>query len=174
MTQVFAFTVPPCLCVSHLTRHWTSAFGVCATLLCLLLGGCSSGPPGPKLVPASGTVTLDDKPLASAEVMFIPEDQTKGQAAVARTDDGGKFELLSNDRKRKGAAAGSYKVTISKLVTPDGRDFTPDPNSGPMDTGGFKELLPPTYSDTLQTTLTADIPDGGTSSLEFKLKSKGR
>jgi len=61
-------------------------------LLCLLLGGCSSGPPGPKLVPASGTVTLDDKPLASADVMFIPEDQTKGQAAVARTDDGGKFE----------------------------------------------------------------------------------
>ena len=78
------------------------------------------------------------------------------------------------DRKYKGAAAGSYRVVISKLVTPDGSDFTPDPNSGPMDTGGFKELLPATYTDTLQTTLTADIPDGGTSTLEFKLKSKGR
>jgi hypothetical protein len=174
MTQVFAFTVPPCLCVSHLTRQWTFAFGLSATLLCLLLGGCSSGPPGPKLVPASGTVTLDDKPLGNADVMFIAEDQTRGQGGVARTDESGKFELLTVDRKHKGAAAGSYKVIVSKLVTPDGRDFTPDPNAGPMDTGGFKELLPEVYTDQLKTTLTADIPDSGTSTLEFKLKSKGR
>ena len=53
-------------------------------------------------------------------------------------------------------------------------DFIPDPNSGPMDTGGFKELLPATYTDPLQTILTADVPDSGTSTLDFKLKSKGR
>src|SRR5262249_15403656 len=138
------------------------------------LPGCSSGPPGPKLVPASGTVTLDGKPLGNADVMFIPKDDTRGQAAVAHTDESGKFELLTADRKSKGTVAGSYRVIISKLVTPDGRDFIPDPNSGPMDTGNFKELLPTTYTDQLQTTLTADIPDGGTSALEFKLKSKPR
>jgi len=136
--------------------------------------GCSSGPPGPKLVPVSGTVTLDDKPLGAADIMFIPKDDTRGQAAVARSDESGKFELLSNDRKRKGAAAGSYRVVINKLVNPDGTDFIPDPNSGPMDTGGFKELLPATYSDPQQTSLTAEIPDAGTSALEFKLKAKAR
>jgi hypothetical protein len=153
-------------------NSWFSSFSL--LLLAVVAAGCSSGPSGPKLVPASGTVTLDDKPLGNADVMFIPKDDTHGQAAVARTDESGKFELLSNDRQRKGAAAGSYRVVISKLVTPDGRDFTPDPNAGPMDTGGFKEVLPATYTDPLQTILTADVPDSGTSTLDFKLKSKGR
>jgi hypothetical protein len=159
-----AVSAPPCLCVSYGLRLLSLA----------LLFGCNTGQPGPKLVPAGGTVTLDGKPLGAADVMFVPQDETKGQGGAARTDATGKFELLSQDRKKKGAAVGSYRVIISKLVKPDGTDFIPDPNSGPMDTGGFKELLPATYSDPNQTSLTAEVPDGGAAGLEFKLKSKGR
>jgi hypothetical protein len=140
----------------------------------LLIAGCNSSPPGLKLVPVEGVITLDGKPLSGADIMFVPQGETKGQGGVARSDASGKFQLLSQDRKLKGAPVGDYRVVMNKLVKPDGSDFVPDPNSGPMDTGGFKELLPPAYSDMGQTQLQAIVSDGGATNLEFKLNSKGR
>jgi len=126
------------------------------------------------LVPVEGIITLDGKPLGAADIMFVPRGETKGQGGVAHTDAGGKFELLSQDRKFKGAPVGDYRVVINKLVKPDGSDYVPDPNAGPMDTGGFKELLPVVYSDMGQTKLETIVPEGGTKNLEFKLQSKSR
>jgi hypothetical protein len=138
----------------------------------LVIAGCNPGPAGPKLVPVEGVITLDDKPLGAADIMFVPQGDTKGQGGVARTGADGKFQLLSQDRKFKGAPVGEYRVIINKLVKPDGTDYIPDPNAGPMDTGGFKELLPAAYSDMGQTKLQANVPDSGTTNLEFKLNSK--
>ena len=139
-----------------------------------LLAGCSSAPAGPPLVPTSGTITLDGKPLAAADLIFVPQGDTKGQSGVARTDAEGKYELMTADRKHKGVAVGSYRVVINKLVKPDGSDYVPDPNAGPFDAGGFKELLPAAYSDMGETTLDANVPDGGSKTLDFKLSSKKR
>jgi len=139
-----------------------------------LLAGCNSAPSGPPLVPASGTITLDGRPLAAADLIFVPQGDTKGQSGVARTDTEGKYELMTADRKHKGVAVGSFRVVINKLVKPDGSDYVPDPNAGPFDTGGFKELLPPAYSDMGQTELEASVPDGGSKTLDFKLTSKKR
>ncbi len=143
-------------------------------LIAGLLAGCNSAPEGPPLVPVSGTITLDGKLLAAADLIFVPQGDTKGQSGVARTDAEGKYELVSADRTRKGVAIGSYRVVINKLVKPDGGDYVPDPNAGPMDTGGFKELLPATYSDREQAILEANVPEGGSKSLDFKLSSKKR
>ena len=144
-------------------------------MLCLLLaGGCGSRSDGPPVVSAEGTVTLDGKPLANADIMLEPTGSTPGQAVFAKTDSAGKFALGTPDGKRKGAAVGSYIVVINKLVKPDGTDFIPDPNQGPMDTGGFKELLQPTYSVREQSQLTAEIPAAGNKALQFTLKSKGK
>jgi len=135
--------------------------------------GCSAPTSGPPLVPAEGAVLLDDKPLANANVMFIPQGETRGdKAAYAKTDAAGKFAMGSADGKRQGTAVGTYQVVINKYVKPDGSDFVPDPNSGPDDTGGYKELLPGSYSDATQSKLSADVPAGGAKTLEFKLKSK--
>jgi hypothetical protein len=149
---------------------------VCRTIVwgLSLVAGCNSAPSGPKLVPVQGVVTLDGKPLGSADIMFVPQGDTKGQGGVGRTDSAGKFELQSHDRKHKGAPVGTYRVIMSKLVKPDGTDYIPDPNAGPIDTGGFKELLPTAYSDMGQTKLESTIPDGGAKTLEFKLNSKAR
>jgi len=144
-------------------------------LPCLLvvLAGCQKGPAGPALVPVGGTVTLDGKPLSGAQVTLIPIGSTAGQAAVGKTDAGGKFEVSTPDLAQKGAAAGSYRVLISKKVNPDGTDFQPSPDQDPA-LATYKEILPPVYSDDAQTTLTAEVPAGGTSELQFNLKSKGR
>ena len=138
----------------------------------LFVAGCSQGPEGPPLVPVEGTITLDGKPLGKADLMFVPDGDTRGQGGVAQTDQEGKFTLLSQDRKHKGAPVGTYRVIINKLVKPDGSDYVPDPNAGPMDTGGFRELLPAAYSDMGQTQLTATVPEAGVKDVEFKLSSK--
>jgi hypothetical protein len=148
------------------------AVAVAASSLALSHFGCNSGPSGPPLVPAEGTVALDGKPLAGALVMFEPQGETRGHALFGKTDAAGKFAVSSPDGKRKGAMTGHYKVIVNKLVKPDGSDFIPDPNKGPEDTGGFRELLPAAYSDQSQSQLQAEIPEGGTKALEFKLKSK--
>jgi hypothetical protein len=145
---------------------------VLSVALAVLLAGCNSEPQGPPLVPVEGTITFDGKPLGAADLMFVPQADTQGQGGVAQTDKEGKFALLSQDRKHKGAPVGSYRVIINKLVKPDGSDFVPDPNAGPMDTGGFRELLPAAYSDMGQTQLEATVPAAGAKNLEFKLSSK--
>ena len=135
-------------------------------------GGCGRASSGPSLVPVAGTITLDGKPLSAADLIFVPQGDTKGQSGVGRTDSAGVYELLTPDRKYKGAAVGSYRVVINKLVKPDGSDYVPDPNAGPIDTGGFKELLPMAYSDMGESTLEANVPEGGSKAIDFKLSSK--
>jgi hypothetical protein len=158
---------------SHI-RVIESAICFSLSIGCLnLCGGCGSADTGPPVVPAEGVVLLDGKPLAKANVRLIPRGETKGDRAIyATTDSAGKFAAASPDGKRKGAAVGSYQVVINKLVKPDGSDFVPDPNAGPEDTGGWRELVPSAYSDDSRSELAAEVPAGGIKTLEFKLSSK--
>src|SRR5271163_3947475 len=87
--------------------------------LCLLAGCSSAG--GPALTKVTGTVTLDDKPLAGALVRFMPEGATKGNGGSARTDAAGKYEIVAHAMsERKGLLPGDYKVMVTRLETPDG------------------------------------------------------
>ena len=137
----------------------------------LLVAGCNRGPDGPPLVPVEGIVTLDDKPLSGAVLLFQPQGNTLGQGGTARSGADGKFALTAFDLNAKGAAPGSYRVTISKKVKPDGSDFNPRPDEDPM-TAAYKELLPPQYTDDSLTTLSAEVPTEGMQGLEFSLSSK--
>jgi hypothetical protein len=86
---------------------------------CLLAGCGSAG--GPALTPVTGTVTLDDKPLAGALVRFMPQGNTKGNGGSARTDAAGKYEIVAHAMsERKGLLPGDYKVMVTRLVTPEG------------------------------------------------------
>lgn len=74
----------------------------------MFLAGCTSGETGPKLVAADGTVTYQGKPLAGANVMFLPEN---GPLASGVTDADGKFKLTSAGQP--GVTAGPAKVTVT-------------------------------------------------------------
>lgn len=66
--------------------------------LILGLAGCSPAVVKPtleKVVPVSGTVTYQGKPVESFQVSFIPTDGRR--AAVGITDASGKFTLGTND-----------------------------------------------------------------------------
>lgn len=147
-------------------------FVLLAALIALTtLVGCGAdrAANAPKLVPFTGTVTLDNKPLGGALVTFIPTGSTKGKGAFGATDENGRFEL-SEDGKNKGAPAGQYRVVCNKWVMPDGSDYPRDSKVSPGEAGA-KEMLPRRYSDEGETELKATVPaEGGTTDL--KLVSK--
>ena len=78
----------------------------------LVLVGCGSEESRYKLVPVTGTVTLNGQPLADAKVNFAPlegnEYQTPG---VDSSGPSGNYKLMF--KGRSGVAAGKYKVTIT-------------------------------------------------------------
>ncbi|MBN9518824.1 carboxypeptidase regulatory-like domain-containing protein [bacterium] len=140
------------------------------TLLLLLLplglAGCGGADGGPKTA-VSGKVTLKGKPVSGAVVQFVPT--AKGEAASARTDGDGKYQLVAS-KGGTGVAPGDYKVVISKVVGPDGKELPPDVS--PF-SGGGKETLPAMYSNPGDTILVAKVPDAPTASVDFPLTGQG-
>ncbi|QDT66340.1 DUF4198 domain-containing protein [Calycomorphotria hydatis] len=71
-------------------------------------------------VPVEGTVTLDGKPLADANVVFEPigteNGIASGQPSYAVTDSDGHFQIGNPVKNRDGAAVGEHRVRI--LLTP--------------------------------------------------------
>ncbi|MSR60131.1 MAG: carboxypeptidase regulatory-like domain-containing protein [Planctomycetaceae bacterium] len=131
----------------------------------MVQAGCGGGvdPKAPKFEPVTGIVTLDDEPLNSADIVFIP---TNGQTeSSGRANAEGKYTL--SIRNHKGAVAGTYKVTISKRVREDGSEFPEDRSN----MGIGKEILPFKYVDRANTELTAQV-DAGDNEINFDLKSK--
>ena len=109
--------------------------------LCVLvaLAGCTTG--GPALTPVTGTVTLDDKPLAGALVKFFPQGNTEGHGGFAKTGEDGKYEIAPQRLSGKGLLPGEYKVIVSRLLTPDGKPLPPD--AKPIETAAIESVPEP-------------------------------
>ena len=108
-----------------MVRLLASRRSILAILLLAMLAGC--GQKGPAMGRVSGVVTYEGKPLAAANVMFLPVQG--GRPATATTDDRGRFTLTTfttND----GALVGEHHVTIVKLDAP--ASSTPVPQSEPL------------------------------------------
>jgi hypothetical protein len=122
--------------------------GWCA--LCIL-AGCSSGP---ALTTISGTVTLDNVPLAGAVVRFIPQGNTQGHGGIGKTNADGKYEITAIRLNRKGLQTGEYKVVVTRVTLPDGKPLPP--NVGPADTAHV-ENVPEPYCKLDQTPLNVTV-----------------
>jgi hypothetical protein len=70
-----------------------------------MLAGCDQG--GPQIAPVSGRVTLDGRPLASADVAFQPDGSQR--ASAGRTDANGRYRLMFK-RGQPGAIVGEHTV----------------------------------------------------------------
>ncbi|WP_417390544.1 carboxypeptidase regulatory-like domain-containing protein [Gimesia sp.] len=124
----------------------------------LLLTGCGSGAEKlPELSDATGTILLDGKPLAGAQVSFEPQitNSVKAKASFGSTDEQGKFKLRYN-ATTDGVIPGKQIVRVSKL-------------SGTNEEPG-EEILPDKYNT--QSTLTAEVTKEGPNDFTFDLKSK--
>jgi hypothetical protein len=143
-----------------------------ATALCLLCGGCGGVSDRPVTAPVEGTVTLDGKPLSGAIVTFW-DTAGKNNPTAGNTDASGKYKLAGSN---EGAQPGSYKVTVQHFTALDG---------GPLKTsegldreqlvqqGQAIQSLPETYSDYVNSQLSAKVEVGKTNTVDFALKSDG-
>lgn len=130
--------------------------------------GCG-GDGRPPRVPVSGVITVDQKPVAEAAVMFLPV--AGGRPAIGTTDAAGRFVLTTFD-DGDGAIIGEHKVSVTKVkvtgVTP-----TADGLSGTTEPGGVQEeyIVPKKYADPETSGLTATV-DKGMPEITFDLQGE--
>lgn len=142
-----------------------------AALIAIVVSGCSSEVKGPEVVPVRGTVKRGDAPVTGARVTFVPT-APKVNPAGGVTNASGGYQMFYGSRE--GLPVGDYKVTISQLVTPDGKPF--EAKEGELDAGQLKmqgkikEGLPPKYSDPGKTELKFKVEPGGTKAADFVLE----
>jgi predicted small lipoprotein YifL len=118
-------------------------------LLLATLAGCGTG--GPEIVPVSGRVTLDGRPLENADVVFQPDEANRPSSG--RTDADGRYQLMYK-RGIEGARVGEHKVLItvsSEIVR------RPPP-------------IPPRYNSASE--LRAGVKSGEDNEFNFDLKSE--
>jgi hypothetical protein len=95
----------------------------------LLQAGCGTGP---RRVPASGTVTIDGKPLEGGILYFNPDTSKGNNARVSCTSAvrDGRFELRTDGIERSdsgtGAPLGWYKVSL-RVNMPGEKPVLPGP-----------------------------------------------
>lgn len=79
------------------------------TFICMLtFFGCGPSPLGSVVVPASGTITLDGRPVANARIIFESES---GARSFGRSDGSGAFELVTESGD-PGSPTGKFIVRV--------------------------------------------------------------
>jgi len=126
--------------------------------------GCSSQ----KFAPVSGKVTLNGKALANATVSFQPIAPPKKMEAApgsaGKTNENGEYTLKLTSGE-KGAWVGKHQVRISALNPEIGEGDARPPRGG----WPLADKVPKQYN--AETTLTFEVPAGGTNAANFDLKS---
>jgi hypothetical protein len=127
----------------------------CFALTLASVAGCSDGLP--PLGKVGGLVTLDGRPLAGADVFFVPVGG--GIQSYGCTDAKGRYRLSYSGRKGPGAGAilGRHRVMISAGNPQAGNEAVAPP-----------PILPSRYNT--QTTLAAEVKPGY-NDLDFPLQS---
>jgi len=120
-----------------------------ATLVCIVLGGCTRPESG--LVRVEGTVTCGDAPLPVGTVIFSPADPGCQGEARGTIDERGRFAMVHDLHPRDpGIPRGRYRVAVFSAHTV-GRD---------PETQRHEILVPTKYMDPQTSGLVVDVTDG--------------
>ena len=134
---------------------------------CLVVGcRTDSGPVLEKVVPASGVVTYQGKPLEGYVITLLPEDGRR--PAVGTSDAQGKFTLGTND-VADGAPPGKHKVTVTWVGPKASSEATEQPIDNPALLPKPPVALPEKYASPEATDVTVEVPARGTSELKIDL-----
>ncbi len=134
-------------------QRWVAIGGVLAAVLAT---GCGQAP----TVKVTGTVTVKGQPAEGVQVTFLP---TSGRPASGVTDAQGKFEL-STFKQNDGAMPGEQTVTLGEYYPPG------KPPPMPRGNEPLPSRFPPSYSDTVNSPLKANVERGGKNDFPFDVK----
>ena len=123
--------------------------------------GCGSS----KIAPVSGRVTMGDKPLVNATVIFQPisDEKNPGPGSQGKTDREGRFTLQTMTGNQKGAIIGKHRI----MITAYEGDTDEIPSSGSDNKVFAKRIVADEYN--ANSKLTFDVPAGGTTEANFDL-----
>jgi hypothetical protein len=143
----------------------------------MFIMGC--GPGLPSTVPATGTITMDGKPVEGATVNFLSEEGSV--TASGKTDASGKYSLKTfvGDQNVDGAVIGKHLVAVVKTESDgqaisDPKEFMANMAQNPAITSDFKtkNLVPAKYSNPTMSQLKAEVTEAGPNDFPFELSSK--
>ncbi len=132
--------------------------------------GCSSEFGSVELVPGTGVVKLDGKPVGGVSLTLVPQEGVKGRGGYAVSADDGSF-TFQTDGNTPGVPAGSYRILLQKYAMPDGSPIPP--NASAADAGVVNKL-PPIYSDPERSPAFVTLPSSASSGLTIDMKSRAR
>jgi hypothetical protein len=141
-------------------------FLFCGTVL---LAGCGGGADKwkanrPRTVPASGMITMNNRPLDEAQIVLVPTSGNHGGSGLSAADGTFRLQAFAPD---DGVVPGTYKVMVVKSLVPQ----NPDPGSPESKVAQrAKLLIPKYYTDAAKSGLEVVIPDGGKTDLVLELK----
>jgi hypothetical protein len=145
-----------------------------AMMLLCLMSGCGSK--DYELVPVSGHVSLDGKPVPNVGVMFVPlakstDNPNVGPGSLGRTDAQGHFKL-ETALGDQGAVPAEHVVRLSIAENPggeaDGEDVTPEGNTQRRPKRSAVNLPANARDGSLRFT----VPPEGTDQADFNLQSR--
>lgn len=129
---------------------------VLTAMLVMVAAGCS--PDGFRRVKVKGVVTLEGKPLANADLRFLPLAD-RGDEAIGLSGADGSFTLASARHGIAGAVPGEYAVIVN---LPEFELQPVDPAEGTaVAPPAGKNPIPAVYRSQSQTPLRVTIPEGG-------------
>lgn len=130
--------------------------GTCVLVASLMIAtGCGSR--GPQMADVEGTVKLNGKPLERIAVEFWPESD--GPRSIGETDKEGKFVLMSDSGKRKGASVGKHKVILRDAAVLGDKFLGRAAENVDM-SQGRKSRLTKRYTEAATTPLTREVKPG--------------
>ena len=135
-------------------------------LVVVIAAGCGSKY---TVVPVSGTIQLDGKPLAGATILTQPigpaENDAPGPGSYGHTDADGRFSLELQSEPTPGAVPGDCVITITE------RGHSEDPSSDVITREEYRSRIPDEFRDGM---FRYTIPEEGSDSMNFDLKSERR
>lgn len=158
-------------------------YGFVFAFAVVAMTGCGSGDPAVNFV--QGTVTIDGKPLENATVIFSPVEGSGGRPATGKTDASGVYTLTDMQATvtGAGAAAGQYRVAITKVIEgalddgpgedAEGADDAAEEAGASSPTAPLlmKSEIPESYGQADSSGLTATVESGRNENVDFELSS---
>jgi len=141
---------------SHQPPHSPSWFALGSAILFVAFTGCFGGNGYPETAPVEGLLLYQGKPLADANISFIP---TNGRPASATTNAAGEFQLTTFV-PGDGAIPGEHQVLIEKYTQPKSDQLYAE----------TKLAVPKKYSEIRTSPLRESVPPDGMTNLRIELE----
>jgi hypothetical protein len=139
--------------------------GMLGILSVSFAAGCGKPKP-PPMVEVSGRITINEAPLPSARIRFMPTFPGFGAEVIAEAVSGpdGRYALTCSGSQ--GACIGTHRVVVEEGPLPAG--LSGESGESQMKMTRYLQSLsnrpiPPHYNNVAQTPLTIEVKDGETS-----------